>query len=58
MVDHTHRGSTGGSVHPGDDRDRRIAELEKALKRSEIAMEIVSQTNSLLDRDSCCPGLA
>ncbi len=51
MVDNTHPGSTGGSLQPGDDRDLRIAELEKALKRSEIAMEIVSQTNSLLDRE-------
>ncbi len=51
MVDRTHAGSTGGSARPSDDRDRRIAELEKALKRSEIAMEIVSQTNSLLDRE-------
>ncbi len=51
MTDSTHLGSTGGSVNPNDDRDLRIAELEKALKRSEIAMEIVSQTNSLLDRE-------
>ncbi len=51
MVDRTHDGSTGASAPSGDHRDRRIEELERALKRSEIAMEIVSQTNGLLDRE-------